>query len=163
MPSALEHDNNARTRVVIGMMLIVSENAGGLKRSMQHWLRVYLPEFESPTFFVVVDSDAERSRPSPTASSRTDPLLRQVLPQEPIGVFVRAALPGALRIAEVDFHIGSHCKLLVLGHLQPAIPGQRPTQRRWELSHVLAQSGHHARVQSKERAARRRLCRSGAL
>src|SRR5207245_496905 len=51
----------------------VSENAGGLKGSTQHWLAVYPPEFEIPTFFVAVDSDAERFRPGPTASSRTDP------------------------------------------------------------------------------------------
>src|SRR2546428_8001464 len=44
-------------------------------------------------------------------------LLRQVLAQEPIGVFVRAALPRALRIAEVDLYIGSHGEALVLGHL----------------------------------------------
>ena len=40
---------------------------------MQRWLAVYLPEFEIPSFFVAVDSDAERSRPAPTASSKTDP------------------------------------------------------------------------------------------
>src|SRR5947209_15015429 len=50
-----------------------SEKTGGLKGSTQHWLAVYPPEFEIPTFFVAVDSDAERFRPGPTASSRTDP------------------------------------------------------------------------------------------
>ena len=39
-------------------------------------------------------------------------LLRQVLPQKPVGVFVRAALPGTLRIAEVDVYIGSHREAL---------------------------------------------------
>ena len=29
----------------------VTENAGGLNRSMQHWLEVYWPGFESPRFF----------------------------------------------------------------------------------------------------------------
>ena len=33
----------------------VGENPGGLKGSMQHWLGVYPPEFEIPTFFVAVD------------------------------------------------------------------------------------------------------------
>ena len=31
----------------------------------------------------------------------------------------------------------------MLGHLQSAVPGQRATQRRRKLLHVLAQSGHH--------------------
>src|SRR2546427_482798 len=52
---------------------ITPEKSGGLKGSTQHWLAVYPPEFEIPTFFVAVDSDAERFRPGPTASSRTDP------------------------------------------------------------------------------------------
>jgi hypothetical protein len=51
--------------------------------------------------------------------------LRQVLAQQPIGVFVAAALPRTLRITEVDFHIRGDGEALVLGHLQPAIPGQR--------------------------------------
>ena len=33
----------------------VSDNPGGLKGSMQHWLAVYPPEFEIPMFFVAVD------------------------------------------------------------------------------------------------------------
>jgi hypothetical protein len=33
---------------------------------------------------------------------------REVLPQEQIGVFVAAALPGTLWIAEVDLHIRGH-------------------------------------------------------
>jgi hypothetical protein len=31
-----------------------------------------------------------------------------ILAQEAVGVFIYAALPGALRIAEVHFHIGGH-------------------------------------------------------
>ena len=50
---------------------------------------------------------------------------REVLPQEQIGVFIAAALPGTLWSAEVDLHIPRHRKLLVLGHLQSAIPSQR--------------------------------------
>jgi len=30
--------------------------------------------------------------------------LREVLPQQPIGILVRAALPRAVRIAEIDLH-----------------------------------------------------------
>ena len=51
----------------------VTDNRGGLKGSMQHWLAVYLPEFEIPTFVVAVDSSGERPGPDPTASSWTDP------------------------------------------------------------------------------------------
>src|SRR5579872_805459 len=50
--------------------------------------------------------------------------LRKVLSQEPVRVFVGATLPRALRITEIDFHIGGHREALVLGHLQSAIPGQ---------------------------------------
>src|SRR5271154_2348278 len=72
---------------------------------------------------------------------------REVLPQEQIGVFVAAALPGTLWIAEVDLHIRGHRKLLVLGHLQSAIPGQGATQRRWEFTCMSDQcSGYHRRV-----------------
>jgi hypothetical protein len=34
---------------------ISSDNPGGLKGSMQHWLAVYPPEFQIPMFFVAVD------------------------------------------------------------------------------------------------------------
>jgi Bax inhibitor 1 like protein len=36
------------------------------------------------------------------------------LSQQQIGVFVRAALPGTLRIAEVDLDVGGYCEGLVL-------------------------------------------------
>ena len=68
---------------------------------------------------------------------------RKVLSQQSVGVFVAAALPGALGIAEVHFHIRGHCEVLVLGHLQSAIPGQRPSQRCWKFLNVLAQRGHN--------------------
>jgi hypothetical protein len=35
--------------------LEVADNAGGLNRSMQHWLAVYLPAFQSPKFVAGVD------------------------------------------------------------------------------------------------------------
>ena len=53
------------------------------------------------------------------------------------------ALPGTLRIAEVNLYIGSHCEAFVLGHLQSAVPSQRAPQRRGEFSYVLAQGSHH--------------------
>src|ERR1700688_45775 len=50
---------------------------------------------------MAVDSDAERSRPDPTASSRTDPPSSAGIAVRVRWCFVRAALPGTLRIAEV--------------------------------------------------------------
>jgi len=49
---------------------------------------------------------------------------REVLSQQPVRVFVAAALPRALWITEVDFHIRGHREALVLGHLQATVPGQ---------------------------------------
>src|ERR1700680_1130285 len=46
--------------------------SGGLKGSTQHWLAVYPPAFEIPTFFVGADLNAERFRPGPSVSSKTD-------------------------------------------------------------------------------------------
>src|SRR5215204_4709692 len=54
--------------------------------------------------------------------------LWKVLPQQPVGVLVRATLPGAVRIAEVDRHARLDPELGVLGHLRSLIPGQRASQ-----------------------------------
>jgi len=54
--------------------------------------------------------------------------LRKVLPQQPVGVLVRAALPGAVGIAEVDRHARRDPELGVLGHLRAPIPRQRSSQ-----------------------------------
>ena len=62
--------------------------------------------------------------------------------EQPVCVFVAAALPRALWITEVDFHIRGHREGLVLGHLQPAVPGQRSPQVCWELPNV--PGGHHS-------------------
>src|SRR3954469_18021992 len=43
--------------------------------------------------------------------------LWKVLPQQPVGVLVRAALPRAVGIAEVDRHASLDPELGVLGHL----------------------------------------------
>src|SRR5205085_9171599 len=53
---------------------------------------------------------------------------RQVLAKETVRVLVRAALPGATRVAEVELDVGGDGELGVLGHLQAAIPGQRGAQ-----------------------------------
>ena len=48
----------------------------------------------------------------------------EVLAQQTVGVFVRSALPRLLRIAEVDFHIGSQLEALMVCHLFATIPSQ---------------------------------------
>ena len=50
--------------------------------------------------------------------------LGEILTQQTVGIFIRSALPGALRVTEVDLHIGGDCEALVIGHFFPAIPGQ---------------------------------------
>src|SRR3954447_7700776 len=64
--------------------------------------------------------------------------LREVLAQQPIGVLIRAALPGAVGIAEVDLKTGVDPQASVLAHLRPLIPGQR-------LPQLLGQGGDRAR------------------
>src|SRR5271170_6273797 len=63
----------------------------------------------------------------------------EVLSQQPVGVFVGAALPRALRITEVDVHLRGHGEALVFGHLQPSVPGQRAPQRRGEFTSLPGQ------------------------
>src|SRR5215211_5602344 len=53
---------------------------------------------------------------------------REVLPQQPVGVLVRAALPRAVGIAEVDVDACVDLQARVLGHLGALIPGQRPSK-----------------------------------
>src|SRR6476620_5461086 len=52
----------------------------------------------------------------------------KVLAQQPIGVLVAAALPWAVRIAEVDLYAGVKLEACMLGHFSALIPSQRPTQ-----------------------------------
>src|SRR4051794_38014424 len=54
--------------------------------------------------------------------------LWKVLAQQPVGVLVRAALPGAVRVAEVDLKTSLDPQAGVLAHLCPLIPGQRLPQ-----------------------------------
>src|SRR3954454_12267618 len=54
--------------------------------------------------------------------------LWKVLPQQPVGVLVRAALPRTVGIAEVDRHASLDPELGVLGHFRSLIPGQRSSQ-----------------------------------
>ncbi len=52
----------------------------------------------------------------------------EVLAQQAVGVLVRAALPGALGVAEEHLHAGVDGELGMAGHLQPLIPCQRSAQ-----------------------------------
>jgi hypothetical protein len=47
---------------------------------------------------------------------------RKVLPQQAIGAFVAPALPGTLRVAEIDFQTCVDLELRMLGHLRTLIP-----------------------------------------
>src|SRR3954451_44731 len=51
--------------------------------------------------------------------------LREVLAKQAVGVLVRAPLPGALGIAEVDLDPGLDREAPVLRHLRALIPGER--------------------------------------
>ena len=66
--------------------------------------------------------------------------LREVLAQQPVGVLVRAALPGAVRVAEVDLHAGVDGEPGVVGHLGALVPGQRSAQLRRGAAAILARS-----------------------
>src|SRR5215471_2314266 len=50
--------------------------------------------------------------------------LGEILMQQTVGIFIRSALRGALRVTEVDLHIGGDCEALVIDHFFPAIPAQ---------------------------------------
>src|SRR6185436_3203427 len=54
--------------------------------------------------------------------------LREVLAQQSVGVLVGAALPRALRIAEVDLDTRIDLQPIMLGHFSALIPGQRTAQ-----------------------------------
>ena len=48
--------------------------------------------------------------------------LLEVLAQQPIGILVGAALPWALRIAEIDLDAGIDLEALMLSHFRALIP-----------------------------------------
>lgn len=54
--------------------------------------------------------------------------LGQVLSEQAVGVFVAAALPGAVRVGEVDRHTGTQGQHVVIAHLLALIVGQRLAQ-----------------------------------
>jgi hypothetical protein len=50
--------------------------------------------------------------------------LREVLPEQAVGVLVRSALPGTVGVCEVDRHACIDADLGVLGHLRTLVPGE---------------------------------------
>jgi hypothetical protein len=54
--------------------------------------------------------------------------LREVVAQQPVHVLVRAALPGRVRVAEVDRRAERAADLQVAGHFRALVPGDRPSQ-----------------------------------
>jgi hypothetical protein len=73
-------------------------------------------------FFSTVDLSAALLCPDPSGYIR-----RSLFSLGSIVVIDRlyfrlSRVPGTHRITEVDIHIGGHCKTLVFGHLQLAIP-----------------------------------------
>src|SRR5260221_11527010 len=67
---------------------------------------------------------------------------REVLPQQEIRVFVGPALPGTLRITEVDLHIHRYREVLAFGHIYSAIASQRAFQGGGEVGTMLTQSAN---------------------
>lgn len=53
---------------------------------------------------------------------------REVLPQQAIGVLVRAALPGAVGVTEIHLDVRGQAQLPVIGKFLAPVPGQRPAQ-----------------------------------
>ena len=95
---------------------------------MQHLLGVYLPEFQSPRFpWALIKAQGYLVEIGLRIVGQVG-FFRKVLSQQAVGVFVGAALPGALRITEVDLHLRGHREAFVSGHLQASIPGQRTPQ-----------------------------------
>src|SRR5262249_20744478 len=54
--------------------------------------------------------------------------LGEVLAEQTVGVFIRAALPGTVRVTEEDLQARVDAQLRMLSHLSTLVPGQGPTQ-----------------------------------
>ena len=67
---------------------------------------------------------------------------RKELAQESVGVLVRSALPGALRIAEVDLDVGLHTEPLMIRHFVTAIPSECFVEFRWQPLGLFDESVH---------------------
>jgi len=56
----------------------------------------------------------------------------EVLSQESVGIFICAALPRRMWVAQEDVDVGSQVECLVPGHLCSTVPGQRTIQLLWQ-------------------------------
>ena len=70
------------------------------------------------------------------AEGRQVDAVRQVLAQQAVGVLVGAALPRAVRIAEVDLDVGCEGEAAVVGKLLAPVPGQRPADVSGQLARL---------------------------
>lgn len=57
---------------------------------------------------------------------------REVLSQQPVDLLVRARLPWALRIAEIDLDVGCQREAVVIRYLLTSFPSQRLVEFRWQ-------------------------------
>jgi len=59
---------------------------------------------------------------------------RETLALQPIGVLVAASLAGALRVTEINLHVGRKREFPVVTQLTPSIPGQCSLQLLGEMA-----------------------------
>lgn len=59
--------------------------------------------------------------------------LGEILPEQAVGVFVGASLPGTGGVTEVDRHVGCRGELVVASHLNTLVPGQGPFELRGQV------------------------------
>src|SRR5215468_224831 len=91
----------------------------------------------------------------------------KILAQQPVSVLVGAALPWAVRIAEIDLDASVDLQACVLSHLSSLIPSQRLTQLLRQGDHRSRNGvAHHARRvrgrSSREPRGHGRSCAAGA-
>ena len=97
-----------------------------LERSSHGLARSGVTEDESGS---VVRAPGRRHGGHVPCSRRQVGVLGEVLPQQPVGVLVRAPLPGRMRIAEEDLEPGRGAGLRMQRHLPALVPGQGPAHR----------------------------------
>src|SRR4051812_32680782 len=98
-------------------------NRGGLNGSSQHLPEVYRLAFGIPVFLAVFDSSEERSCRDPTASIVTSQFLAGSTAAVADWCFRSFALPRAVGVAEIDFHVRCDSEALVARHLVTSVPG----------------------------------------
>jgi len=97
-----------------------SGNDCRLRRSTQHSPDVYSRECEILRFFSVLDSRASRPGRAALESSWTDRCLAGSIAAIAGSCFRSCRVAKALRITEVNLHMGTYREVLVFRHLQSA-------------------------------------------